>query len=207
MEKIKNMLIIILILLFLGGLGYFIFRPAKEIIKKVPVQVTVKVPEIHKVHDTVYVDSIIYKNRVVVKENEANKELLAKYIALKDSTDKLNMYINAITEREYKITYPDSTQDISVYSRVRGKLLEQQLEYTIHKQETTVDTTIEVPIEKQLELYGLIELGAPVFSTEQFNLSKFNLKATSILKNKNNDLFSFSIDVHRTIYLGYGKQF
>lgn len=84
--------------------------------------------------DTIYKykDKVKVVEKVVMKENPINQELLKKYTEAKDSLEQLKLYQEAITERTYKETFKDKTQDITVTSEVQGTLLRQEIEYTIH---------------------------------------------------------------------------
>lgn len=85
-------------------------------------------PEV--IYDTIYRDSIVEK--IIVKENPVNQELLTKYKEAKDSLSKLELYKSAVTQRKYKDVFEDSNQTITVTSEVTGTLERQQIDYDIH---------------------------------------------------------------------------
>lgn len=86
--------------------------------------------------DTVYIDSggVQMIQDIVEVENPVNAVLLAKYqeaVRQNDSLKQLNLYIAAVTEREYRETLSDSIQDITVLSKVTGTLTGQVISYRI----------------------------------------------------------------------------
>lgn len=87
-------------------------------------------PEPVVVYDTIYKDNIIEK--LVVKENPVNQELLEKYNQATDSLSKLILYRDAITIRDYKQVFKDMNQEITILSKVTGTLESQEVAYDIH---------------------------------------------------------------------------
>ena len=86
-------------------------------------------------YDTIFRDG---ETKVVEVPNEVNEELLDKYNSLKDSVAKLDFVKEAITERTYNETFQDSTQRITVESKVIGTLKSQRVDYTIFPQQIEV---------------------------------------------------------------------
>ena len=78
--------------------------------------------------DTIHTSSTNYE--VIKIPDPINQELLEKYEKAQDSIVKLNLYKEAITEREYKEVLSDSVQTITVHSKVIGTLTEQIISYT-----------------------------------------------------------------------------
>lgn len=125
--------LVIAILVFLlvkdcGGNTYIKEKPKTNTFK-------VENPQPITLYDTIYVDSVTTK--IVVKENPVNQALLAKYKAAKDSLERLQLYKQAVTQRTYKQLYEDSTQAITVTSKVTGTLDSQGLIYTFKPSLTT----------------------------------------------------------------------
>ena len=87
-------------------------------------------------YDTIYRDSIIEK--IVIKENPVNQELLKKYEEAKDSLQRFTMFKSAITKRRYKEVFNDKNQSITVLSEVTGTLDRQELSYDIAEQEIKI---------------------------------------------------------------------
>src|SRR5690606_24927589 len=84
---------------------------------------TITVPEVVKQFDTIIVAAPIYVHSV-------DTVYINKFIQ-SDSTGRLDLYKNAITIREYNQTFKDSTASINVYSKTRGLLLAQSIDYQI----------------------------------------------------------------------------
>lgn len=206
-------IVLIIIILLMGGIIAFLTTkdPEKEIVK-VPVEVIVEVPAKTGKSDTVKnPEPLGVPSFRPGPENPVNKVLLNKYIeieaslsAAQDSVRKLNLYISAITERTYNQQFIDSTQKVNVYSKVRGSLLEQAIDYEIFPTTITARTEVDVEIPKRNSLYWLIEGGYPLLGPEG---AKFAGKATFIFKNKKDALFSLSPDTNGNVWLGFGKQF
>jgi hypothetical protein len=218
MTQVRDILIIILVLLIFGVSSFLMLQPKEQEVKEVPVVIELSLPEIKAVSDTIYVDSIVYKERVRKEVLDPNPELLAKYKTSKDSIAKLNMYLNAIREHNYTTTFKDTLQDITVHSRTRGELLEQSLEYTFHKQTRTVNKLLSIPDKKHLEFYGMLHLGLPAYPLQQRvqvngddlwvpRNSGLTAKVSLFMKNKQDNLFGLSIDSDLKAYLGYGIKF
>ena len=115
--------IIIAVLMFM-----LITRPTITEYVEVPAksgQMVIEKPEPIVHYDT------IYKDKIVVKENPVNKELLTKYEQATDSLEKLKLYRDAITIRDYKQTFKDKNQEITVSSKVTGTLERQEISYDI----------------------------------------------------------------------------
>lgn len=68
--------------------------------------------------------------QIVPRENPVNAELLSRYEATKDSLERLKLYREAVTQREYIETLEDSVQKITVKSSVTGTLDSQVISYT-----------------------------------------------------------------------------
>ena len=108
----------------------------KSVVHTVTIPEKSNVFEVLKPKAVVKYDTITIKGekQIVEVENEVNKELLDKYLTLKDSISKLDFVKDAITERTYKETFKDSTQTIEVESNVIGTLTYQKVKYTIPEQ-------------------------------------------------------------------------
>ena len=78
--------------------------------------------------------------QLVEVPNPVNQSLLDKYNSLKDSLSRLEQYKEVITERTYKETFKDSTQEIIIESEVIGTLKSQKVEYKIYPQTIEVVT-------------------------------------------------------------------
>ena len=211
----------ILYLVILGLIGVIVFikffSPRK--IEKVPVKVEVKVPEISKKYDTVYLDTT--KAKIVRLNNPINKKLKKQndsLIKAYDSLSKENQrlaYLNAIKIRDYSETYEDEYQKATVNSRVRGELLAQQFSYKIKERTFTVDTVVDIKKKIKFDMYAGIQAGLPLTPSELININNTDVN-TLIQKDKalkfnvdfiiNKSNIKFSYDTNNYFWLGGGVQ-
>lgn len=160
---------------------------------KRPLQITFTTPEVKGNSDTIYQSSIIYKT---IKLPSHEDTLLVAY--LKDSINRLAMFIDAITERTYSQVFTDSNQEVEVYSKTRGELIEQAITYTIFPKTITIDTTIYIncPIKNQYFGSAGIGYGEQIFGVGQFSYI-----------NKKNKILSAAITTNGQAFLTYGIKF
>lgn len=132
--------------------------------------------------------------------NPINNKLLKDYIKLNDSLKKLELYVDAITERDYKEIYEDSIQKIDVSTTVQGKLLKQSLNYFIKPSTiTTTETTIIKPYSPTNKILIGGELRLPP-KTDIYNpVAKVNL----MFQNKKDNIISLSFDSDNQVWIGY----
>lgn len=88
-------------------------------------------------YDTIYKAG---ETKIVERPNPINQELLNQYNNLKDSIEKQNFVEDALTERTYKETYKDSTQQITVTTEVIGSMKSQKVDYTVFEQQAEIST-------------------------------------------------------------------
>lgn len=205
MSNLRDIIITVAGLILVGLAVFLMQRPKETITHEIPVVIDFTTPEVLKAHDTVYIDSIVYKDRVIYKEHSYNKELKKQYMAAKDSIAKLNLYLEAITEREYKITYPDSIQNITVFTRARGELLKQQVSYEVFPKTHYIDTTVSVVQKPRIKVWGRVALGVPLYNPEYNKpvLGEIGL----IIKNRNDGIMTFDIDTQIRGWVGFAKKF
>jgi len=165
----------------------------KEIIE-VPVRIEVPVPAIKGKTDTIYFPKPI----LVEVPEQGMDELLDAYSASIDSLERLKMYIDAITVREYNNTFEDDTIKIDTWSKVRGELLSQSNEYFIKPRTIQLDTVIEIqkPAFNALFFYGGTKY--------HFGTQSVAFEAKLMFKNKRNNLLSIGVDSDGYISAGYG---
>jgi hypothetical protein len=190
MKNIQSLTIAILI-----GVIYFMAQKScnqKPIEKTITIEKTL--PAIQGRSDTLYMDSLIYLTKTLPRETDT---LLIKY--LQDSLNRLNMFIQAIAIREYSQKYTDTVQQVEVYSKTRGELIEQSISYTIFPQTIKFDTTIIVDNPSRNMYFG--SLGV---RTGQFGTSVL-LKGTFI--NKKHRIASFDIGTDGQLSVSYGIKF
>ena len=94
-------------------------------------------PEPITIYDTIKEAGTI---QLVEVPNPVNQSFLDKYNSLKDSVSRLEQYKETITERTYKETFKDSTQEITIESEVIGTLKSQKVDYKIYPQTIEVVT-------------------------------------------------------------------
>ena len=152
MEKIKNYILNPWILVFI--LSVLLFTCKRTEVKKE--MVTVKVPEktveIQTETKIKYLKSkpIIIKiaGKEVEVENPFNVELAERFIKQTDSINKLNLYLEAISEKEQIRTFDKDGVTVDVKTRTRGDVLNQSISLLIKEQK------IEVP--KKEDSFGFL---------------------------------------------------
>lgn len=190
MKNIQSITIVVLV-----GVIYFMAQKScnqKPIEKTITIEKTL--PAIRGYSDTLYIDSLIYRTKTLPPETDT---LLIKY--LQDSLNRLNMFIEAIATREYSQKYTDTIQEVEVYSKTRGELIEQAITYTIFPRTIKFDTIIILTDDKRNMYFG--SLGA---RTGQFGSSAV-IKGSLITKK--NKIITFDASTDRQISITYGIQF
>lgn len=190
----KNTLIITNLICI--GIIIFLVKCGDKEAKSFPIQISFTTPEIKGSSDTIYEDSLIYISKTI--PDTSNKYLLA-YLA--DSINRLNLFIEAITERVYTESYKDTNQEVIVYSKTRGSLIEQSISYTMFPKTYTIDTIIEVSCPKKNELYLSGGIGYDL------GLNKYSFQSQLSLINKKNRMLSAGINTNRQAFLTYGIKF
>ena len=151
---------------------------------------TVTVPEIVKQFDTVIVTDPVYVHSV-------DTVFMDRFIR-SDNTGQVDLYKDAITIRDYNQTFKDSTASINVYSKTRGRLLEQSISYKVFERKLT--DTIPLPRPKG-NLYFIPEIGTTT------DLRGLRAKAGLLYQDQNKHLYSISMDTDGYIYVGTGIKF
>lgn len=147
----KNNILGFVVAVLVGmAIMFFIKKPQiKEV--KVPFRVEVEVPVIEKVFDTVFEPQEIIK-KVVVK----NEKLIEEYKKANDSL-KEALFNSAVTVREYREVFEDSTITITVGAKVTGTLNSLVAEYKTKPRIIVVDTTLTVDVpdySRSVVIYG-----------------------------------------------------
>lgn len=152
--------------------------------------IEVEVPVIEKQFDTVYINK-------PVLIHEIDSSYIDRWITAKDSLERLKMYLDAITVREYSQNFTDSIQSIDVWSKTRGELIEQTVSYkTFPRTIKQIDTIL--PSKGKRSLYALPEVGM----NTQMDKVKFSLSL--LYKDRNNRIYTIGIDNEAVISLGVG---
>lgn len=193
---VKSKIIGFAVAVLLGmAIMFFIRKPQiKEV--KVPFKVEVKVPVIKRVFDTVYPKAKVVK--------EVDSSLVEQYKKANDSL-KEALFESAVTVREYKEVFEDSTITITVGAKVTGTLNSLIAEYKTKPRVVVLDTTLTVDVpdySRSISVYGEMGMqtiqgmeGAPV------------LKAGFDISNKGNWVWGGSYDTEKRVWLKLGKKF
>ena len=182
------------------ALMFYIGKPQiKEV--KVPFRVEVEVPVIEKVFDTVY-KPVEIKKTVVVK----NEKLIEEYKKANDSL-KEALFNSAVTVKEYKEVFEDSTITITVGANVTGTLNSLIAEYKTKPRVVVLDTTLTVKVpdyNRSISVYG--EIGLPTDQTKQLSVTPI-IKLGLDYSNKKNWLYGVSFDSEKRAWFKIGKKF
>lgn len=176
---------------------FFLWKEIKKEpqVEYVPVEVEVQVPVKEHVFDTIYMPK-----PVPVKETVIDSTYYEEYVKLKDSVEKDSMFKEAIKIREYTQKFEDTVQTINVYSKTRGELLAQTVDYETKPYTITVKDTIKVP--NRFKVYAGVEVGIPVAANLNINggpVAKVNL----MIKPKNRENFwTAGIDTEGRVWAG-----
>jgi hypothetical protein len=195
----KNNILGFVVAVLVGmAIMFFIKKPQiKEV--KVPFRVEVEVPVIEKVFDTVFEPQEIIK-KVVVK----NDKLIEEYKKANDSL-KEALFNSAVTVREYKEVFEDSTITITVGAKVTGTLNSLIAEYKTKPRIIIVDTTLTVEVpdySRSVVVYG--EVGMPTMQNTQ---APPVLKVGFDISNKKNWVWGGSYDTEKRVWVKIGKKF
>lgn len=192
----KNNIIGFVVAVLIGmAIMFFIRKPQiKEV--KVPFKVEVKVPVIEKVFDTVYPKAKVVK--------EVDTSLVEQYKKANDSLKKA-LFESAVTVREYKEVFEDSTITITVGAKVTGTLNSLIAEYKTKPRVVVLDTTLTVDVpdySRSISVYG--ELGVPTIQEiEAPPVFKVGLD----ISNKKNWILGGSYDTEKRFWVKLGKKF
>jgi hypothetical protein len=195
----KNNILGFVVAVLVGmAIMFFIKKPQiKEV--KVPFRVEVEVPVIEKVFDTVFEPQEIIK-KVVVK----NEKLIEEYKKANDSL-KEALFNSAVTVREYREVFEDSTITITVGAKVTGTLNSLVAEYKTKPRIIVVDTTLTVDVpdySRSVVIYG--EVGMPTMQNTQ---APPVLKVGFDISNKKNWVWGGSYDTEKRVWVKIGKKF
>lgn len=170
--------------------------------EKDTVSVTLKTPEkigvFEKPTDTIIgknkKDSIVFiKGKTLYTENPINKKLAEDYLKATDSIKKLQLYLNAIQEKDGTYIYDNNDVKLEIYAKTRGELLELKPKYTIKPTETKVD----VPVKQTVfAMYGGLELG------NNSSLNNLSVKADLGIQNKKGTIITIGADTRGNYFVG-----
>src|SRR5690606_24348889 len=112
-------------------LGMLLFNECNRTPKKETITRLVTVPEFNTHYDTIEIERPVYVHKV-------DTVYIDRFIH-SDSIEKVDLYRDAVTIREYNQVFEDSLSKIEVYSKTRGDLLNQSVNLTVFDREI-IDT-------------------------------------------------------------------
>lgn len=191
--SIKDIGLIILGILLI----FFIFKKPEDNIIRVPVVMEIPIPGISNQFPPLEFP--------VPKSVKPKPKLVEEFIK-SDSINKDSLYADSIKERIYEEIFNDTIQDITVISKVQGKLLKQEVRYNIYPRMVQIDTFVNYNINnnKKIELYGQIEMGMDINNI--FTNTPI-IKPSLLIKNKKDNIISISYDSQNKAWLGYAFKF
>ena len=126
-----------------------------------------------------------------------NKDLLKEYIAKQDSASKIEIFKEAITEREYNLNFKDSLVNIDIHAKTAGVLLEIKPSYTIYPSKViTKDKIITLPSKPKNSILAGVEASLP---TDVYPY----IKTSIYFQNKKSNIITIGVDTNRSIWFGY----
>lgn len=143
----------------------------------------IKVPEIVNHFDTV----TIFKpfKRTIIDSTYKDA-----YLAEKDSVKRLNLYLKAITVKEYTQNFTDTFQSIDVYTKTRGDLLAQTVNYKTFEREIIYKDTVILPKPRRT-----LHLGVE-------GNNNLDFKAGLLYTNRKKTIYSVGVDIDKNISVG-----
>lgn len=150
-------------------------------------------------------DTIVNPKPIIIKDtvyekNPINQELLYKYKKAINEIDKIKLYKDAITIKNYKEVFEDTIQKTVVYSQIQGKLLKQYTQTTIKPIEYKYKETI---ITKTITKYDndRFFIGASIYVPLDVN-ENINYTADIAYKFKNGNILEIGAG-YNVIKAGY----
>lgn len=152
-------------------------KPQVKIVTK-----TIKIPEYINHFDTITVFKP-FKSTII---DTTYKE---KYLNAKDSIERLKLYLDAINIKEYNQKFTDTFQTINVYTKTRGDLLSQSVNYKTFKRDIIQNDTILIKPRRSLNI-GL-----------EIN-NKLDVRASLLYTDRKKTIYSVGIDANKNIHGG-----
>jgi len=190
--NVTNLLLIILIIILISNYLKKNENPKQDVIVNIPEKTGTS--GIRVIEKITQIPVEIDGTKVIVDE-----KYYLKYIETKDSLQKLNLYVESIKIKEYNDTIVNN-DDILIesYSKTRGSLLEQKIDYKIKEKSFSYKPEY-IKERPRLTLLPTLEFGI-----DRNNLLP-NFKGGIGFQLKNGDVFSTSLDTRNNIYIGYSK--
>ena len=142
-------------------------------------------------------DSIVYKTIVVKTENPVNKELVEKLkeaLKKKDTTSIIELYGDAIGEREETQVFDNKDINLEIKVRTRGELLELKPKYTIKEREEVVQV-------KQKETVFAVYVGGGLKTN--IELGELSPTVNLGIQNKRGSIIYGQYGLDKSFQIGY----
>jgi len=168
--------------------------------------VKVKIPEktgtIQKhtaiIDHTTKKDTVRFAGKDIYTENPVNKQMaegLIKALKDKDSLRIVNLYLNAIQEREQTRVFSNKDLSVDVWVKTRGEILDMKVDWKIKEQEIKVQIPVKTTV---LALYA----GTGLETTTR--LDKLVPKISLGVQNKKGDILTVSYGItDQSVGVGY----
>jgi hypothetical protein len=176
------------------GIILFLLKDCGKNVKPKTITTTIYIPEIVDNFDTLTETQIKYITRAQDRKSDS---LALEF--LKDSIGQLNRYLDAIAVREYSQTFKDTFQEVNVYSKTRGELIAQSIDYKIYGRTIIHDTTILQSEKSCRGIYGAVGI--------RYGAEGLSAVAQGILTNNKNRVISVDISTRKQIGFTYGIKF
>lgn len=196
---VKREIIIGLVGILIGAIAMYMLRKPEIKEVKVPFKVEVKVPVIENVFDTIYTPVPEYTVIEVV-----DTALVDEYKKANDSLREA-LYKSAVTVRDYKEVFEDSSITITVGANVTGKLNSLVASYKTKPRVITIDTTLTVDVPNYSR--GITLFGEVGMSSIQGDTQPPVFKAGFDISNKKNWIYGGSFDTEKRVWVKLGKKF
>lgn len=194
-KQVKTILIVAISCFLAGFFLKDVILPKDTIVHNMPVYI----PSISKQTDTVEVEKVTElilpgKDSIVVDSTYYHK-----YLAEKDKSKQLEIFVDAIKVRDTTLTLEDNdTIKIDVWTKTRGALLAQSVNYNI--KERTINVPIELPRPPRYELYGGLFTDVPTMPG-----GRFSVGASLGLNVDDKTYWNLGYDTRGTVSIGVSK--
>jgi len=147
-----------------------------------------------KIHDTIIKDSIIFKDKKILIENQLDKQLVIDYLKAKDSIKKLNLFMNAVKVNKYSTNFDNEDINLTIDSETTGTLNSVKPTYTIKERKAEVSI-------KKLESVFALYTGIEIYNNKDLNNP--GAKVDLGIQNKKGDIYSLGFDTNKNFFIGY----
>jgi hypothetical protein len=194
MNKTIPYIAIAVLLLYIFGQSFFSRKPI-ETVKRDTVIKVIEIPEKTGTFTNSNPQPIYISQPVNDKQLEY---LYSKIADLQDENQKVNYLLSQLSTKTYNKTYSDKDVSITVTDTVSGKLLNQDVKWTIKPQKVEVK---EVTITKQVKPKFTLSVGGGV----RFNPINQQVYGVLGLKNAKGYELQLGVDTDKTYFIGVKK--